>query len=258
MYSCFILLSSIIVLLETCRSVDITFYDDRLPGSVISCPALPPGQCCLNPFNSRQPVQSERVKFSYLAANQIAAVWKLRPGVGRTSRGNGGCSGVVDDSKAGPGPWVWRSHHVDDYGNPGFAGWVLVKATGASYIEMPVRLPPQVGTRSHLAVEGLLGLVWGGGNWFVSEAAQRLLGGGSEGGSGVVPRSRLRKDIRFAEKGTVYATSPKKAVYPTLVIVNGTTYTDGGRGDLVYRSEADAVLDLGDLLRIPYPYTGSR
>ena len=47
----------------------------------------------------------------------------------------------------------------------------MVKATGASYIEMPVRLPPKMRTTSHLAVEGLLGLVWGGGNWFVSEAA---------------------------------------------------------------------------------------
>ena len=232
------------MLLKPCYSVDITFFDDRLPNNIITCPALPPGQCCLNPLVGRQPVETQGVMFSHLAANQIAAVWKLRHGVGHTSGGIGGCSGAVDDSKAGPGPWVWRSHLADDYGNPGFAGWFLVKATGASYIEMPVRLPPEAGTRSYLAVQGLLGLVWGGGSWFVSESAQRLLEGGSGGGSGVVPRSRLRKDIKFADKGTVYATWPKKAVYPTLVTVNGTTYTGSEKGDLVYKSEGGAVLDL--------------
>ena len=38
-----------------------------------------------------------------------------------------------------------------------------------------VSLPPEVGTRFHLVVEGLLGLVWGGGNCAVSEAAEKLL-----------------------------------------------------------------------------------
>lgn len=57
--------------------------------------------------------------------------------------------------------------------------------------------------------------------------------GGSGGGRGVAPRSRLRKDIGFANKGIVYATSAKKAVYPTFVIVNGMTYTDAGTGDLL-------------------------
>ena len=65
---------------------------------------------------------------------------------------------MVDNSKAGPGNWMTRSHLLIDYGNPGFTDWyknVMIKATGASDIEMPVRLHPEVGTRSHLAVEGL-------------------------------------------------------------------------------------------------------
>ena len=46
---------------------------------------------------------------------------------------------------------------VEDHGNPGCTGWFrnkMIKATGARYIEIPVRLPPEVGMRSHLAVEG--------------------------------------------------------------------------------------------------------
>lgn len=87
--------------------------------------------------------------------------------------------------------------------------------------------------------------MWGGGKWFASTAASRLLGGEADpGGSGVVPRSQLKRGIRSKDKGTVYATSPKRAVYPRFLTVNGTDYTDGGKGDLVYKSADGALLDL--------------
>ena len=82
-----------------------------------------------------------------------------------------------------------------------------------------------------------MGVLWSGGNWFVSEAAQGQLGGGSGGGSGVVLRSRLMKGIRLADKGILYATSPKKTVYLTFVTA---------RGEQVYSSEGGAVLELRD------------
>ena len=66
-----------------------------------------------------------------------------------------------------------------------------------------------------------MGVLWSGVNWFVSEAAQRRLGGGCGGASGVVPRSRLMKGIRLADKGVLYATSPKKVVYLSFVTARG-------------------------------------
>ena len=77
----------------------------------------------------------------------------------------------------------------------------------------------------------------------MSETAQRLLGGGTGGGSGVVPRSRLRRGIRFADQGTVHAISLKKAVNPTFGTKNRTLYAQGG---LVCRSQSGAVLDVRD------------
>ena len=73
-----------------------------------------------------------------------------------------------------------------------------MQVSGASYIEVSVALPPNDRMSNWLGAQGVLGLVWCGGKWFVSDAAAKFLGGG---GSGVLPRSKLRRDMWSTSKG---------------------------------------------------------
>lgn len=75
----------------------------------------------------------------------------------------------------------------------------------------------------------------GGGQWFAN-------GAGGSSHNRLDPRG-----IRSSDKGTAYMTAPTQWRYPDLIVVNGTDYTDNAGGDLVYRSESGAVLDLGQL-----------
>ena len=114
-----------------------------------------------------------------------------------------------------------------------------------------------------LAAEGVLGLIWEGGRWFSSPAAQGVLGsapaaGGNwqvAGGSGA---GNGKRDIRSKEKGAVYVGPPHRWVYPNLIEVDGTTYTDGGADgvvragdeameDMVYKDSTGTILNLTDI-----------
>lgn len=96
----------------------------------------------------------------------------------------------------------------------------LTPATGASYIEMPTVLPPGEKISDWLDAEGVLGLAWGGGKWFSSPAASRLLGSAA----GIGPKSMLRRDVRSRAKGKVYAGRPRRWIYPSYIDFNGTRY----------------------------------
>ena len=111
--------------------------------------------------------------------------------------------------------------------------------TGASYISVPAMVTDGGGGQSAwLQAEGVLGLVWGGGEWFAKGWS----------GPGATRRKR-RRGIVSEEKGTVYATAPRSWVYPNSITVNGTEYTSGNTSALEYAS-ADgtrlAVLADGD------------
>lgn len=67
-----------------------------------------------------------------------------------------------------------------------------------------------------------------------AQAASSLKGGGSR-----------RRGIRSQDKGVVFAQPPPVAVWPDLVMVNGTNYTSEGEGASVYRSKGGEVLDFG-------------
>ncbi|KAL8653350.1 MAG: hypothetical protein Q9210_002152 [Variospora velana] len=94
-----------------------------------------------------------------------------------------------------------------------------------------------------LSIEGILGLVWGGGNWFVNPAAQRLLAGA---GSLPMPM-KTRREIRTAEQGHVYAQAPRKDVHPAVLRINGTEYfsENEAAGEWLYTSR-----DTGDRLNL--------
>ncbi|KAL8834376.1 MAG: hypothetical protein Q9170_003786 [Blastenia crenularia] len=183
----------------------------------ITCTNIDPGVCCIFPVRG-----AEIVTFNHLTAFDIAAVWRSRYVPGPTYQALD-CSGSVLHSGTGPGIFTWE-------GTRSARGYVLEKAVGASYITLPRSLPPDDMVKGWMLVEGLLGLAWGGGKWFASPAAQRLLAGGSS----VVPRSRLRRNIRSVEKGDVYARSPPRSVLPDQVVWDGTLYTGNGSADAMY------------------------
>ncbi|KAL8702133.1 MAG: hypothetical protein Q9201_004567 [Fulgogasparrea decipioides] len=182
------------------------------------------------------------VQFQGLAVWHIAAIWRFRSQPSArtafsSSRSYTGCSGEVWKSRTGPGTWAWE---IGEEPNEGIH---VTPATGASYIEMPRAFPLNEKISAWLAAEGIFGLVWGGGKWFSSPSASRLLGYSV----GVTPRSRLRRDVRSKLKGTVYAGRPPRWTYPAFIRVDGANYTHDGAGGLVYKDEAGSMLNLTQL-----------
>ncbi|KAL8950458.1 MAG: hypothetical protein Q9183_007522, partial [Haloplaca sp. 2 TL-2023] len=76
-----------------------------------------------------------------------------------------------------------------------------------------------------LHAQGILGLIWEGGRWFLTPESERLLGVNS-----VIPKRKVRRDIRSEDKGQVFARPPFKTVYPTTVELNGVELNGTGDG----------------------------
>lgn len=227
----------LITFVATTIQVSVTLYNEYDPQTIVSltCTNLLPGQCCTAPSEVFRAYSAHVVTFEDLNAWDIAAIWRSGQPAFRLSRPpKNGCLGEVWRSRSGPGTWTWKMWEV-----PAPQG-SLTPSTGASYIEMPRRLPVDGKTSEWLSAEGVLGLVWGDGKWFQTAAAASLLGYGS----GVKSRSRLRRDVRSELKGTVYARPPPGFMYPTLIETNGTKYSAEGDGGSVYKDTAGNVLDL--------------
>ncbi|KAI4235761.1 MAG: hypothetical protein LQ349_002946 [Xanthoria aureola] len=190
------------------------------PRSVViaTCPDIPPGQCCHAPQHLH--MLGSSINFSNLQITDIAAVWAARTIMDHytTQAVVRGCSGTVTASEPGPGDWSWRA--TADV----LKEWQS-RAVGASYITLPATLPPNASTSKWLMAEGLLGLVWGGGKWFASPAAQSLLG---PRGSLTKKRTIAPRGIRWASKGNVYALPPLRGRFPTRIQVDGTEYSHSG------------------------------
>lgn len=92
-----------------------------------------------------------------------------------------------------------------------------------------------------MAMEGLLGMVWGGGRWFVSGAASRLLGGGQS-----LPRGLLERGIRSEKKGEVYSRGPPRVVFPDGIEIGGKRFTGGGEIE-VYENSVGALVNSTDI-----------
>ena len=241
-------------------SVSVTLLNEYEPDFEISltCPHLLPGHCCTAPQTIFRSYSAHVVTFQGLQAFDIAAIWRSTALTVASPTPNG-CSGEVWRSKTGPGTWSWAMWEETLRSDS------LVPATGASYIELPRRLPPDAQTSSWLSGEGIFGLVWsanfpqalssetgdadveylhrGDGSWFSTPTASRVLGYNS----GINPKSRLRRDIRAQRRGTVYAGSPRRRVYPSSIVVNGTTYSDNAAEGQKYRDMTGNVLNLTQL-----------
>ncbi|KAL8720033.1 MAG: hypothetical protein Q9225_003049 [Loekoesia sp. 1 TL-2023] len=223
------LLYLLLTLASLSHQVDIVVSDNHaIYDNSVRCPNIPPGVCCKPPVTGV--FAYSNVTFQHLLAVDIAAVWtfKIRYGVIESPTGvtvTDWCSGSVADSRNGPGRWTWLGQLMPMHPanqEPRRSQW---RATGASYIRLPTDLPPGPNIVDTLAIQGLLGLAWGGGEWFVSPAAKRLLRGKSNPVPVIVP-----KDMRSANKGNVLARSPKRVVYPTSMKINGTEYTTDRAG----------------------------
>ena len=209
------------------HQVDITLSN---AGMTAICPNIPPGICCtLSNLSNLGVNLISSVQFSHLHFLDIAAIWAVRP---RRDKDPliGQCSGAVKISRNGPGTWEYDE-------------W-LAGMSGASYIRLPQALPPEKDCVGALDAEGIMGLVWGGGKWFSSPAAERLLSFG-----GTRRMVRKRRDVRSPYQGTVYAGGPRRVVYPGLLMVNRSNYTSVAVEGLMYRDDLTGrTVDVGGLV----------
>ncbi|KAI4241506.1 MAG: hypothetical protein LQ352_007426 [Teloschistes flavicans] len=167
------------------------------------------------------------IRFEHLLAGDIAAVWEHIEGYLDTTPT--GCSTRVYASGPGPGTFTYSVALDPNRQSVG----------GGSYLKLSqLRLPPDPPTIATLVRQRIIGLAWTGGSWFMNSAVQNRLGGSSRSN----PKSR--RDIRSALKGTVYAGPPLTWVYPTFIDVNGSRFTDGGAGDLIYKDDQGTILNL--------------
>ncbi|KAL8639929.1 MAG: hypothetical protein Q9228_003093 [Teloschistes exilis] len=230
-------------LIDLTRQVSVTLRSEYLYHLDLSmkCPDLTPGECCTAPLATMfRTFSAHVVTFEGLAAWHIAAIWRFRDRSSAhvaISASATGCSGEVWRSRVGPGTWAWEI-----WDEPNIHGY-QTPASGASYIEMPRYVPPDDTVSAWLSAEGVLGLVYGGGDWFSSPAASRILGSTTRAS----PKSRLRRDIRSRNRGTVYAGPPRRWTYPTFISVDGLNYTDKGAGNLLYKDEFGQQLNLTQL-----------
>ncbi|KAI4223190.1 MAG: hypothetical protein L6R40_008522 [Gallowayella cf. fulva] len=195
---------------------------------IANCPDIPPGECCQPPRHLSSLGSS--VNFYNLHVTDIAAVWSVRPRMSgfRIVDLVEACSGRLSASQSGPGQFSWNAitDALTERGS---------RAAGASYITMPAALPPDPNISHWLMMEGLLGLVWGGGKWFSSPAAEKYFTG-----------RNARRNIRSAKKGTVYARPPLRGRIPTFMEINGTKYSGLPAGDFMYVDDAGNTLNLTD------------
>ncbi|CAO1604314.1 hypothetical protein XANCAGTX0491_007873 [Xanthoria calcicola] len=240
--------------LSTPVNIQLTHQVTLLPpygnGDIISrCTNLAPGICCLAPRGTG----ADHVLIQHLTLFDIAALWQSRRETANPVMSpswqpplqidHTDCSGRVVDSRNGPGDWQWdRGREGRVYGSPSIHG--------ASYITMPRALPPDGKAKVWMAVEGLLGLAWGSGEWFVDEAAQKAFAGGSgvSGSGGVGGRSLKRGIVRAEKTAQAYARPPLRAVFPDVVELGGKRYVGNGDDGVMYTDATGVSINLTVIL----------
>ncbi|KAL8803013.1 MAG: hypothetical protein Q9182_003439 [Xanthomendoza sp. 2 TL-2023] len=203
---------------------------------VAGCSNLPPGECCIKPRGLI--IDPGFVYFADLENLDIAFVWSDR----RLSwwRTTDGCSGIPFRSQVGGPTWNYKWANR----NPFLESQGEARAAGASYLRLPPKLPPDPTEVNWLGVEGIKGLVWGGGKWFASEPGQTHAGLVWKRQSGSPPASQISRNKSVLKGGTFYAVPPPRGRYIDWITINGTNYTSNVADDLKYRSEAGRVLNL--------------
>lgn len=201
------------------------------PATII-CRNLAPGVCCRRIWvsyndgaTSQQQGVAAKIEFHNLLVGDIAAIWQ-RPGPVSRPRNGNDCSTRILRTGHGPGDFSFTSEERAQ--EPG----------GGSYISVgQMKLPPGASTASALLIQGIFGLVWGGGQWFGTAAAQKKFESGGL-------KSNMKRGIVSENKGTVYAQPPMIWVDPDLIRINGTEYLRSAGQDLVYKDDDGITLNL--------------
>ena len=197
------------------------------------CPRQPPGICCSLPLEFSGSV-TPTITFRHLLPGDIAAVfWEVLDWhfIGKDTwppnNLSPGCQTPIIQTGRGPGTYSYDG--MDALGHETPIG-------GGSYISLgDVKLPPKPEAVSALTFQGVVGLVWGGGQWFGSAAAQSKFG---------LRRLKERRGIRSPQKGTAFIQGPRRWVYPTLLEMNGTQYTSNDTSRLIYTAANGQTLNL--------------
>lgn len=218
--------------------VDVSFtfqayHPDHPFGDIVSivCTDILPGVCCAQP---RVAVATQLV-YEDLRVGDIAILWQRRQRSDQSIIGE--CSGQVMMTHNLPGGWRYQwVHGPDSLGAP----------SGASFIRLPPRLPPDQTESKWLSVEGMRALAWGGGKWF---AAGPTIGSGPHKRT-PVPRAgpQISHNHAIFRGGRFYATAPPTLRYPDRASINGTQYTAvTGTDGLIYQDAAGNRFDLGSV-----------
>ena len=265
-------LFSLLFLATNILAVDITIspppgppfpngHPGRVPFIAQRCPGIPPGHCCKQRPDIPQATNfpNKRIIFTGLDALDIASAWVNRSAVG-------GCYGLPKATYAGGGTW--------QYDVPEGENDQIIR--GGNYFRVPVGLPGEK-DKGWLNGEGVLGFVWGTGDWWsqtpkpnawanLQAAARAQLGGnfpsdlrsfgpGSRKvrrrGNRVVDLGKLaigrrgleRKVITTMDQGVVFCKSPEQTRWPDVITIDGVEYrTQTPQGD-IYLSQDGKVLN---------------
>lgn len=208
-----------------------------------------------NPPPSRP---NKRIIFTGLEALHIASAWVNRSAVG-------GCYGLPKATYAGGGTW--------QYDVPEEETDQIIR--GGNYFSVPVGLPEEK-DKGWLNGEGVLGFVWGTGDWFsqtpsqvawgnLQAAARSQLGGsfpsdlrswpGSKkvrrrgnrlvdrGNSAIGQRGLERKPIKTTDNGVVFCKSPEQTRWPDVITIDGVDYRTQTPQSDIYLSQDGKMLN---------------
>ena len=64
----------------------------------------------------------------------------------------------------------------------------------------------------------------------------------------LIPRTLAKGNARPDLVGTAYISGPRRWTWPSFIAINGTEYTDGGLGNLIYKNATGETLDLTHLI----------
>ncbi|KAI4199566.1 MAG: hypothetical protein LQ350_004519 [Teloschistes chrysophthalmus] len=148
----------------------------------------------------------------------------------------GECSGQVMMTHNLPGDWRFQWLHAAE---------TLSAPSGASFIRLPPRLPPDQIESDWLSVEGMRALAWGGGKWFAAGSTGSIRSGPHRRTRGRRAGPQISHNHGIFRGGRFYATAPPTVRFPDRASANGTQYTAvTGTDGLIYRDAAGHRLNL--------------
>ncbi|KAL8841499.1 MAG: hypothetical protein Q9170_000882 [Blastenia crenularia] len=210
-----------------------------------ACQQLRPGECCSVPPDSF--IDPGMLIVEDLQPLDIVFLWKRRRvSWFQTTRG---CSGIPFRRHVGGPRWQysWATENAQ-------SGQGDMAVTGVSYIRLPPKVPPDPGEVDWLAVEGMKGLVWGGGKWFANQvgyppSTTKILRRGEHQAAAAARGAppQISNNKALYKGGTVYATAPPWQRFVDWMMVTGTNFTRDEQGDLRYVDDAGRVLSFNTI-----------